>query len=224
VGVALHHLLVGEHVGPADVERPVHVRGEVGRVHEVVQDVANRDGLDAGLHPDRCGHHRQPLGEVAQHLERRAAAPDDHGRLEHRRRDTAGDQDLPDLLPAAQVRAQLLVLRDEPAQVDDPLHTGVHGRLGEGPGRPSVELFEVVALPDRVDEVVGDVDVAQRLPDDGEVEHVRVRQLHAVRPRLVTQLDQLAGPRADGEPGIEKLRDQTSPDVPRRSGDQCTHT
>jgi len=76
-GEAAHHLGVGQHLGTADVERAVRAGGDVERADQVVQDVADGDRLDSGPHPAWGHHDRQPLGEVTQHLERRAAAADD---------------------------------------------------------------------------------------------------------------------------------------------------
>ena len=78
--------------------------------------------------PPRHDHHRQPLGQVAQHLEAGAAAAEHDGGLQHGGRHAAVEQDAPDLLAAAQVRRELLALRRQPAEVDDAAHAGLPWR------------------------------------------------------------------------------------------------
>ena len=80
-GVGPHHVAVREDVRAADLDDPGHL-GVVERAHEVVEHVADADRLAARAHPAGRDHHRQPLGEVAQDLERRAAGADDHRRPE----------------------------------------------------------------------------------------------------------------------------------------------
>ena len=83
-------------------------------------------------------HHRQPFGEVAEHLEAGAAAPQHDGGLQHDRRHAAGQQDPADLLAAAQVGRQLLALGRQPAEVHDPPDAGGRGGRGERRGRRAV--------------------------------------------------------------------------------------
>ena len=84
--VAVHHLAVAQHIGAADVDGAVHVGRHPRRAEQVVQHVAHRDRLDAVAHPLRRRHVRQHFGEVAHHLERRRARPDDDAGLQHERR------------------------------------------------------------------------------------------------------------------------------------------
>ena len=81
--VALHHLAVGDDVGPADVEASVRGRVELDRTHEVAEYVANSDRLHERAHPTRRDHDREPLGQVTEHLERCRSAADDHAGLQH---------------------------------------------------------------------------------------------------------------------------------------------
>ena len=111
-GVPLHHVAVGEDVRPADVEPAADLGRHRRAADQVVQHVADGDRLDPGVQPARGDHHRQPVGEVAEHLEgRRAGADDDRG-PQYGRRHSGGEQDLADLATGVQVRRQLLALRD----------------------------------------------------------------------------------------------------------------
>ena len=103
LGEALHHLQVGQDVGAADVERPVDLGRQRHRLDQVVQDVADGDGLDAVVHPGRREHHGQALGEVAQHLEARRPRPEDHRRLQDDGRDARAQEGLADLGARRQV-------------------------------------------------------------------------------------------------------------------------
>ena len=69
-------------------------------------------------------------------------------------------QQLRDLVAAAQV---LGVLRAQPAEVDDALHSGARGRLGEVHGGLAILGREVPTAAHRVDEVVGGADAVERL-------------------------------------------------------------
>ena len=53
-----------------------------------IQEIWLCDGLDGSAHPTRTHHEGKPLGQVAQHLERRAPGADDHGRTELDNRDS----------------------------------------------------------------------------------------------------------------------------------------
>ena len=146
-GVALHHLAVGQHIWAADVEGAAHVGRHRGRTDEVAQHVAHRDGLDAVVDPARRDHGGQPLREVAHHLEGRAARPEDDGRLEHRGRHAAGQEDVTDLPARLEVRGERLVGRVQAAEVDDAPHPGLAGGDGEPPRGGAVALLKVGPLP-----------------------------------------------------------------------------
>ena len=67
-----HHVAVGQDVRAADLDDCPYV-GLVERPDEVVEHVADPDRLAAGPHPAGRDHDRQPLRQVPQDLERRAA-------------------------------------------------------------------------------------------------------------------------------------------------------
>ena len=64
---------------------------------EVVQDVADRNGLGAGANPGWGHHERQSLGEIPDHLETRRSTADHHGSSELDHIDVALTKDLADL-------------------------------------------------------------------------------------------------------------------------------
>ena len=163
---APHHLTVGQHVGAADLDLAGRL-GALARVGERPHDILDRDGLRARVDPARRHHQRQPLDEVAQHLERRAARPDHH-RGAHV--DELGDalaQQLRDLVAGAQVDRGVGAGRPEAAQVDDALDAGGARRLAEVDRGGAVALGEVVAraraAAHRVDQVVGGAHAFERL-------------------------------------------------------------
>ena len=174
-------------------KRRLTLRRQRGAADQVTQHVMDGDRLDAGVHPLGGDHGRQALGEVAEHLERRRSAADDHRGLQRGRRHAAGQQDVADLRAGAQVRRQFPGLPgDDAAQIDDALHSrGFRGR-GEGLRRGAVAPFERRVRAEGVDEVVGDVHALQGAPHRALVHHVGDRDLNVVRPRAVAELAWIA--------------------------------
>ena len=222
-GVALHHVAVGEHVGAADAEAAVDVGRHARAADEIAQHVADGDRLDAGLHPARGDHDREPFGDVAEHLERRRAGPQDHRRLEHRRRDAAREQDLADLLAAGQVRGEVLALgagRVQAAEVDDAPDPGLARRPAEHPRGPPVRRLELRAGAQGVHQVVGDVDAGEGAAQGLVVAGVRPDDLDVGEPGTFPQGLRTAGQRAHPPARGEQLRHEPAADVPGHPGDQ----
>ena len=69
LGVGLHHSLIRENVGAADLDDMVILDRGTETGDEVLDDVADGDWLAQGPNPRRRDHHRQHLGQVAEHLE-----------------------------------------------------------------------------------------------------------------------------------------------------------
>ena len=141
-GEALHHLPVGQHVRAADVEAAADLWRDRRGTDQVAQHVADRDRLDPGVQPARHDHRRQPLGQVAEHLEGHRAGPDDHRCLQDGGRDAAGEEDLADLPAGRQMRGELLLIRAEPAEVDDPADAGLARHAAENPRSAPVAPLE----------------------------------------------------------------------------------
>ena len=153
--VGLHHLGVREDIRPADLD-DAGALGVVSRCHEVVEHVADGDGLAERAHPARRDHHRQVLDEAAQQLEGGAAGPDDDGGPELGDRDAVGGQLRPDRLPAGEMRREPAVRVAETAEVDDVTDASRACRAPERARRIPVSLLEaVLAAGHRVGQVIG---------------------------------------------------------------------
>lgn len=143
VAVAVHQSGVGQDVARPDVEGAVDVGVDQRGVHQVVQDVADRDRLDLVLDPARGGHQRDVLREVTDHLEGRRARADDDSGLEHDRGDRAVEEDLAHGRPRAHVRRQLDALGVQSAEVDQAGDPGAFCGVGDELGGVALLLFEV---------------------------------------------------------------------------------
>ena len=214
--VAVHHLAVAQHVGAADVDRGVHVGVHARRAEQVVQHVAHGDRLDAIAHPLRRRHVRQHLGQVAHHLERRGARPDDHAGLQHERRHAAVEQDLPDLDARAQVRRELGVFGVQAAEVHDAADGRRSRGLGHGGGRCPIGALEALAGAHRVHEVVEDVDVSDRLADRRRVGRVAFDDLDAAPPVERSDPVRIAREHADAIAAVEQSRHEPTTEVAGR--------
>ena len=163
---------------------PASGSGMLDRADEVAQHVADRDRLAPGVHPLRRDHHRQHLGEVAQHLEARRARADDHRGAQLDRLDRARGEHLADVVPAAQVVAELGVVVAEPAEVHDATDAGGLGRAPEVLGDRPLARHPVGAVADAVHEEHRDVDVGHRLGEvTGDVGPDDLDVVRATRPR-----------------------------------------
>ena len=90
---------------PMSQVRTRHVRGR--RLGQVVQHVVDGDRLNLVAHPLRRRHHRQPVGQMADHLERRRPRADDDPRLQDHGLDARLEQDLADGCPRPQMSGQV---------------------------------------------------------------------------------------------------------------------
>lgn len=218
--VALHHVAIGEYVGSADVEPTAHIRRHRRAADQVVQDVADGDRLDPGAEPAWGDHYRQAVGQVPQHLERRRAGPENHGRAQHRDRYAGCQQNLADLAPGIQVRREFLAFRVEPAEIDDARYAGLPGRRRERQGVMPVACLEPPAGAEGVDQVVGDVHAVHRPPQLPRVPGVRLHDLDLVVPGPIAEPAWVPCHRADPEAGLEQLRHEAAADVAGDSGDE----
>ncbi len=230
--VLLHHVPVRQGVGASDVERAVHLRGHRRAADQVAQHVPDRDRLDARRHPARGDHDpargdhdRQPLREVAQHLERRRTRTEDDRRAQDRRRHPRGEKDVTDLGPRTQVRRQLALGhpgRGQPAQVHDAPHAGGPRPLTEDTGRRAVGLLEAGPAAQGVDQVVGDVDVPHRRAEGLGVGRIPLGGLDLAGPGVVPQLLGVARQAAHPVTGVQEFGYEPAPDVPRGAGHQAS--
>ena len=119
--VLAHQLLVGDPVGPADLEHHAVLELDVESRDEVVEHVLDRDRLCLGAHPARRDHHRQALDQLAEHLEGEAARADHDRGPELDRLHTRVGENAADLLATRKV-AREIAAGAEPTEVDDPAH------------------------------------------------------------------------------------------------------
>ena len=182
-GVPLHHLLVREDLGAADVEGAVDVGRQLRAADEVPQHIPDRDWLDPRRQPLRCDHRRETLGEIAQHLEGRRAGAEDHRRFQDDRRHAGREQDLPDLGPRLQVRREVAALGVQAPEVDQPAQLGIAGRGRKRRCGLPIGLGEPMSGAQRVNQVVRDVDAVERLAD---IVRIPSRRLPRSRRRAPT--------------------------------------
>ena len=213
LSVDLHHVAVFEDVGAADVpgSRLRHGAGSGG--DEVVQHVADRDGLDLVVYPLRRGHHRKAVGEVTNHFERRRTGADYHPGLQHDGLDAGGDEDLAHGGARGQVIRQFRALRMQAAEVDDAPYPGPAGRSDHVLGGATFLGREVLGEAHRVHQVVDDVDVVEGLLQGGRVAEVAAGHVDPVAPRDARQLVRSTGQRPNREPAFQQPGHQAAADV-----------
>jgi hypothetical protein len=216
LGEGVHHLAVGEHVGSTDLEHPSIGPALAEDADQVGEHVAHGDRLAAGVDPPGRHHRRQDLDQVAQHLERRAARPDDDGGAQLGARHRARRQHLPNLVAASEVGRQLgrLVVA-EPAQVDDLVEAGIGRSVSDVGGHLAIALLPVAVPADRVQQVVHGAGpgarVGQGLGIGGVAAHHVDRALPLLGVELGRGTDHCPHPMAGGD----QLGNQPSSDVAR---------
>jgi hypothetical protein len=221
--VLLHHLLVGQDVGSSELDDPGlgrgGERGTEGRDH-----VVHGDRLAPGSHPRRRDHHREDLGQVTKHLERDRPGADDHRRTElDDRRRTVGE-DLPDLVPGAEVGGERrIVRRAEPAEIDDAGDPCGGGCITEVRCGGSISVRESGFTVHRVDQVERGVASFQRGFERCTVERVRLDDLDVCPPGMESEAGRIPGHAADVVSGVEECRNEAPADVPGGTGDENSH-
>ena len=113
------HVLVGEDVRAADLERPSHRLRMVEHPDQVAHGVVQADGLGPGAGPVGGDHQRQPARQLPGHLPRDPAVAHHDGGTEHGHRDPVRAEQPLHLPAGAEVRGQRLVVDAQPAEVDD---------------------------------------------------------------------------------------------------------
>ena len=136
--VLAHDVAVGDAVGAADLEHaPSPRRSTSSAASEVGDHVLDRRSAGRACRTQRgVDHHRQPLDERADHLEREAAGADDDRGAELDRRDArprAGSGRPPGGSPGGATGREPAA---EAAEVDDPPHAGLAGRARRSRSAP----------------------------------------------------------------------------------------
>ena len=201
------HVTVREDVGAAELDLRRCVV-ELPDVRERRRDVGDRDRLGARVEPARRDHHRQPLREVTEHLERGAALADDHRRphvdqLGHPLGEQRGD-----LVAGAQVLRRAGVA--EAAEVDHAPHARVARGLAEVHGGLAVARREALAAgaaAHGVDEVVGGAHAVERGRKAGALERVALPHVDlGGEPRAGGVADERAHPPAAAQELVQHVR------------------
>ncbi len=221
LGVAVHHLAVGEHFGSGDIETPVGSGGQVECGNEISQYVPHGDRCNFAVDPSRSHHGGQPLGEIAQHLERRTSRADDHARLQHDGRNGGVEENLTHFCAGSEMLRDLFgVRRNDSPEIDDPLHACVRGCIGKIHRGNTIRFAEVTARPDGVHEVVHGVNPVDGLIKRASVEDVTLHDGGPVTPRNTDELGGITREADDVVTRIEQHRCETSTDVAGGPGDE----
>ncbi len=187
-----HELAVADPPGTADIEDGVPAGVHVERMNEVRDHITDRDRL--GHRPDPSGshHHRKPVDQTADQLERERTGADDDGGAKLDGGRTLRGEDAAHLVAAGQVgrkrvaagpfapgagpSARTIGARRtrEPSKVDDPPHPLPPGSVREVVGAGAVPFPEVGPRTHGVDQVVGGVD-----PSQGRIKRRRVECVSA---------------------------------------------
>ena len=220
-GIGPHHVAVGEDVRTADLDDPGHL-GMVEGTREVIQDIADPDRLAVGADPARSDHDRQPLGQVAENLERSAARSDDHRCPELGDRHAVRRELGTGLVAARQVVREVGRVVAQATEVDDLRYVGACRGMREGASRPTVPLGKPgLAGTHRVGQVVGDLDPLERSRQRRWVEevagdHLRSREPGCEGAGIAAHQDEVVTPRLE-------QRNEAAPDVAAGTDDENAH-
>ena len=116
-------------------------------------------------------------------------------------------------------------LRLDAAKVDDATDAGLLCRGGEVFRRAGVPTFEfILSRRQRVDQVVGDVDVPERVRQRIRLERIRFDHLDAVAPRTLCQPFGIARKAAYAKPQLQQPRNKSAANVAGGSRNQYQRT
>ena len=124
-----HDFAVAKHFGTADVEHAANGGGCSEYTQQIVDYVADCDGLAGRADPFWRDHYGQPFHEIAQNLKRRGARTDDHGRAKDGNGNLRRAKRRLDLTSRRQMLAQIRTGLTESAQVNDAFHACFGGGL-----------------------------------------------------------------------------------------------
>ena len=150
------HLTVGNDIGPADLQNPTGALRLTESFHEIVQHIADGDGLDTCINPAGTDHQGYPFGEIADHFKGEASRSDDHTGPKFRHRHTALPQDVSRVLSGAQVRGEVCGGIPQSAQIDNPRDTVPFCRRSKIAGCLLIPFRKIRASCKAMYEVIGD--------------------------------------------------------------------
>ncbi|MDQ0691902.1 hypothetical protein QF047_002862 [Arthrobacter sp. W4I7] len=157
---------------------------------------------------------------MADHLEGRRTRADDHPGLEDDGIHGGVQEDLAHSLAGPHVGGKLHSLGVEPAQVDDPGHTGGGRGVGSGPRHCPFLGFKAGPGGHGMDQVVEDVDAGQGRPQRPAVVQAAFHDLHLVPPGDAGDLAGRAHQDFDRVPLVQEPGHQASADVAGGAGHQ----
>ena len=216
-----HHVAVRHHLGTADVEDLILVAGQIDGGSEVAHHVVDGDRLRRRVHPARTDHHRQPLHQRPNHLERQAAGADDDRGAELDDRHAGRAQVPPGFGTAAQVRRERRDVVGQSAQIDDAPHAGSGGGAAEVDGGLAIQVREVgtrppSSAPGRTPCHAGERGVERRLVEAVAADHFRAGSGRRHAPRIAGQAAERRASRA----ALFEEAKKTAADVARGAGEQ----
>ncbi len=215
-----HQVFVREVVGATRVVHPASGLVDVPDAHQVFEQVGERDGRGLRLHPLRREHERQVVDQVADHLVRGRAGPDDDAGADFRDRYRALPQPLAGLAAGHEMLG-VRVVRNQSAQIDDAAHARGSRRAREVFRGLQVEAAEIAPGSHRMDEVVGHVDAVQRRRERLRPQRVGLDDVHA---GPAARLEHLAiAPRGANRAALaQQPDDEIGADIAGRTENQFT--
>jgi hypothetical protein len=125
LGINIKQPPVGHHFRAADVEGLPPGFRMFQAALQVMEHIADGNGLHRVVHPAGGEHDRQAVHQIPQYFKGSAARPENHGRPEEGNRHRAGLQNLGHLMAGAEMLAQAGVLGTaQSAQINDMFQSG----------------------------------------------------------------------------------------------------
>ena len=213
-------LAVGQHVRAADLDDAPGARGRVQRGDQVVEHVANGDGLNARVEPARADHHRQALGQVADDFERQAAGAHDHWRAKLRHRHAGFAQHGAGFLARTQMFGEGSVGVAQAAQIDDALDASRFGGRRKIPRGQHIPLLEVAPARHAVDQVERHLHALQGAWQGVGPQAIAGRHFRLAEPRPALQPRRVTRQAAHAKASLQQTRHEPPADVAGRARDE----
>ena len=223
VGHLAHDLRVRPDVRATDVEGGANGLWGFEGGDQVVQNVADGDGLALCADPSGRDHDRQAFDEVAQDLEGGGARADDHRGSHHGDWDAGGSESGLDLAARGEVLTQTIARFAKTAEVEDALDARTSGGPCKGLGESAILLAVVGGRRvHRVNEVVRGVAAGHGVGERVLVSDVARNdvELFVVGPWTGSELPGVAGEAADRVTTFEEPWGEASADVAGGAGDE----
>ena len=219
LGSQLQQGLVGPHRLRADIVDSATGLLDVEHADEIRDGVVDADGLTRRSHPLRDRHHGQPVGEIVDDTEARAAGANDYCRPEDRQVERPGLEHRFDLSAGGQMWREVPLVTADAAQIDHSADVGRRRPLAEPAGVCPVQLCKVLSRQ-RVDQVVSHVDAVTEPLQRRRIAEVTFEHLDSLREvRLACTPGESHNLMARGNQSV----DQPAADEPGRTDDENSH-